>query len=221
MQRRAAVFSCTGGRRQAVGFYAEVIFPRICDCIMNNANMAKHRKDLLAKVSGEILEIGFGTGLNLPNYPDHVRKITAIDPSSGMNRIARKRIAQSPINVDVRMLSGEELPLGDLTFDCVVSTWTLCSIPGVERALGEVYRVLKPGGRFIYLEHGQSDDPKVQRWQRRLNPIQRRFAVGCRLDLDVVGVIKEQPFQHVEWERFLMEQTPRIVGTMYRGVATK
>jgi hypothetical protein len=80
---------------------------------------------------------------------------------------------------------------------------------------------LKPGGRFLYLEHGQSDDPKVQRWQRRLNPIQRRFAVGCRLDLDVVGVIKEQPFQHVEWERFLMEKTSRIVGTMYRGVATK
>ena len=112
-------------------------------------------------------------------------------------------------------------PFEDETFDCVVSTWTLCSIPDVRRALGEVYRVLKPGGRFVFLEHGLSDDAGVRKWQRRLNPIQRRLADGCRLDLDVEAVVRGQPFRDVKVERFVMERTPRTHGTMYRGVAVK
>jgi len=204
-----------------VGIYSQVILPRICDCLMGSPVMAQYRKDLLAGVRGEVLEIGFGTGLNLPHYPEHVCKVTTVDPSPGMNRIARRRIARSRIAVDQRVLSGEQLPLGDGTFDFVVTTWTLCSISHVGQALGEVYRVLKPGGRYVFLEHGLSDDPKVQRWQRRLNGIQRCIGGGCRLDLDVGDVIKSQPFGDVQWERFVMEHTPRTHGTMYRGVATR
>jgi ubiquinone/menaquinone biosynthesis C-methylase UbiE len=146
-----------------MGLYSRFIFPRSCDCLMGNPAMARYRKDLLAGVGGEVLGIGFGTGLNLPHYPEHVRKVTTVEPSAGMNQVARRRIAESGISVDQRVLGGEELPFGDDTFDCVVSTRTLCSIPEVGRALGEVYRVLKPGGRLVCLEHGLSDDPGVQR----------------------------------------------------------
>jgi ubiquinone/menaquinone biosynthesis C-methylase UbiE len=204
-----------------MGLYARLIFPRICDWAMRNPIMNGYRDHLLANVSGEILEIGFGTGLNLAHYPAHVKNIATVDPSTGMNRIAQRRIANSGITVDARLQSGENLPFPDTRFDCVVTTWTLCSIQELGRALGEIYRVLKPGGRYFFLEHGLSDAPEIQRWQRRLNPIQRMLADGCRLDLDVASVIKAQPFQDVSIERFLMEKAPKTHGTMYRGTAIK
>jgi ubiquinone/menaquinone biosynthesis C-methylase UbiE len=179
------------------------------------------RKELLADVGGEVLEVGFGTGLNLAHYPRHVRRITTVDPNTGMNKLARRRVAGSGIDVDQRTLRGEDLPFGDGTFDCVVSTWTLCSIPEVGRALAEVYRVLKPGGRFVFLEHGLSHDAGVRMWQRRLNPIQRVLGDGCRLDLDVPALFASQPFADLAVERFEMDRVPRTHGTMYRGVATK
>jgi SAM-dependent methyltransferase len=138
-----------------------------------------------------------------------------------MDRLAGRRVAGSGIAVDQRSRRGEELPFSDATFDCVVSTWTLCSIPEVGRALGEIYRVLKSGGRFLFLEHGLSDRPGVQRWQRRLNPIQRIVGDGCRLDLDVEAVVRSQPFQDVAVERFELERLPRTHGSMYRGIATR
>jgi SAM-dependent methyltransferase len=187
-----------------MGIYSRIIFPRLCDWVMDDPRMAKLRSEALSDVGGEVLEIGFGTGLNLPHYPEHVR-----------------RIAESGIAVDQRVLSGEALPFAEETFDCVVSTWTLCSIADVRRALSEVYRVLKPGGRFVFLEHGLGNDAGVQRWQRRLNPIQRRLADGCRLDLDVEAVVRGQPFRDVKVDRFELERTPRSHGTLYRGVATK
>jgi SAM-dependent methyltransferase len=210
-----------GGRGTTMGLYSRVIFPRICDYLMSNPVMERYRKDLLACVGGELLEIGFGTGLNLPHYPEHIRRVTTVEPSAGMNRLAPRRIARSGISVVQRVLGGEELPFGDETFDWVVSTWTLCSIPEVGRAMGEVYRVLKPGGRLVFLEHGLSDNPGVQRWQGRLNWLQKHLAEGCRLDLDVEGVVKSQPFRDVDLARFVMERTPRTHGTMYRGMATK
>jgi SAM-dependent methyltransferase len=123
--------------------------------------------------------------------------------------------------VDGRVLSGEALPFVDESFACVVSTWTLCSIPDAGRALGEVHRVLRAGGRFLFLEHGLSEDSSVQRWQRRLNPIQRVLGDGCRLDLDVSALVGSRPFAGLHVERFEMERVPRTHGTMYRGVATK
>jgi SAM-dependent methyltransferase len=204
-----------------MGFYSRVIFPRLCDWMMADPRMSKLRTELLVDAGGEILEIGFGTGLNLAHYPATVRRIAAVDPNPGMGQLARPRIAGSGIAVDQCPRRGEELPFADATFDCVVSTWTLCSIPGVDRALGEVYRVLKPGGRFLFLEHGLSDRPEVQRWQRRLNPLQRIVGGGCRLDLDVESVVRSQPFQGVAVGRFEMERMPRTHGSMYRGMATK
>jgi SAM-dependent methyltransferase len=204
-----------------MGLYSRWIFPRLCDCLMGLPPLAELRKRLLADVGGDILEIGFGTGLNLAHYPDPVRRITTVDPNPGMNRLARKRIVASGIEVDQRVLPGEALPFQDGSFDCVVSTWTMCSIPEVDRALGEVYRVLRPSGRLVFLEHGLSEDPKVRAWQRRLNPIERVVADGCRLDLDVEAVVRGQPFRRVELDRFEMDQMPRTHGTMYRGSAMK
>ncbi len=138
-----------------------------------------------------------------------------------MSRLARKRIADTSIAVDHRASGGEALPFWEGAFDCVVSTWTLCSIPQVGRAIGAVYRVLRPGGRFIFLEHGLGIEPKIQRWQRRLNPIQRLLGDGCRLDLDVPALIGNQPFADIRVDRFEMEGVPRTHGTMYRGVAVR
>ncbi|HKM54942.1 MAG TPA: class I SAM-dependent methyltransferase [Isosphaeraceae bacterium] len=204
-----------------MSLYSRLIFPRLCDWAMRTPHIERLRREVLAKANGEILEIGFGTGLNLGHYPEHVRHLTAVDPGVGMTRIARRRIKMSHINVDLRVQSGEELPFEDGRFDCVVSTWTLCSIREAGRAVSEIGRVLRPEGRYVFLEHGLGDDPGVQRWQRRLSPLQRRVADGCRLDVDVEALIRTGPFGDIRVERFLLENTPRVVGSMYRGVAVK
>src|SRR5262249_42170171 len=169
----------------AVGFYSRVIFPRLCNFLLDNPRVARHRRELLAHADGAILEIGFGTGLNLPCYPKGITRITVIEPNAGMHRLAQKRIRQTGIEVDHPLLGGERLPFDAGTFDCVVSTFTLCSIEQVHQALGEVYRVLKTGGRFLFLEHGLSPEPKVQQWQRRLNWLSRCLGDGCRLDRNI------------------------------------
>jgi ubiquinone/menaquinone biosynthesis C-methylase UbiE len=204
-----------------MGFYTRLIFPRLCDWAMSTPEFTQLRKSLLAETCGEILEIGFGTGLNLGHYPEQVCSLAAVDPGRAMSRIARARIDNSPIDVDLQSQSAESLPFDSERFDCVVCTWTLCSIPDVHSAVGEVRRVLKPDGRFVFIEHGLSDDPSVQRWQRRLNPIQRRIGAGCRLDLDVDAAVRSQPFREVIVERFLMQKAPRTHGTMYKGTAVK
>lgn len=204
-----------------MGLYSRLIFPRLCDMALSQPFVAKHRHDLLSQADGEILEIGFGTGLNLSYYPKQVRKITVVDPSIGMHRKAEKRIAQSGIDVDHRLISGERLTFDDGTFDCVVSTFTLCSIEDVSRAVGEVYRVLRPGGRFLFLEHGLSPDPKVQKWQHRLNWLQRHLADNCHLDRNMRELISSKPFSSVKLSEFYLEKGPRTHGYVYEGIATK
>ncbi len=209
------------GKIKRMGVYSRFVFPFLCDCLMSQPALAEQRQRVLADVDGEILEIGFGTGLNLAHYPGHVRKITTVDPNPGMNKRARKRIAAGTIEVDQRRLGCESLPFEGHAFDCVVSTWTMCSIPQVGRALDEIHRVLRPGGRLVFLEHGLSGNPHVRKWQRRLNPIEGLLADGCRLDLDIEAVIQSAPFRKVEAERFEIKNLPRTHGTMYRGSATR
>lgn len=188
---------------------------------MDKPFWAKYRQQQLSSVDGEILEIGVGTGLNLPHYPEHVKRITTADPNPGMNKKLQRRIEQSGIAVDKQIISSEQLPFDEDAFDCVVSTITLCSIPDVEQAMAELFRVLKPGGRILFLEHGLSPDAKVMKWQRRLNPLQRFVGDGCTLTLDVPKLVATQPFSSVEIDNFYLEQTPKTHGYMYRGVAIK
>ncbi len=204
-----------------MSFYSRVIFPRLCNFALGNSSVSEQRRRVLAEARGEILELGFGTGLNLPHYPPEVRKITTVDPNPGMRRLAQRRIDQSQIEVDFRPLSSERLPFDDCSFDCVVSTYTLCSIDQVEQALGEVFRVLKPGCRFLFLEHGFSPDPQVNKWQQRLNPLQRWVGDGCRLDRPIKQLVSNQPFAAVDCEEFYLEKTPKLLGYLYRGAATK
>jgi ubiquinone/menaquinone biosynthesis C-methylase UbiE len=204
-----------------VGFFSQVIVPRLCDLLLNKPLLARHRRELLGHAHGDVLEIGFGTGLNLPYYPERVHKLTAVDPNPGMHRLAQKRIKQARIEVDQHVLGGERLPFEDGRFDGAVSTFTLCSIEDVARALREVYRVLKPRGSFLFLEHGLSPEPGVWKWQRRLNWLQVRLADGCHLDRDIKALVAAQPFASVAVEEFYLARTPRTHGYLYRGVATK
>ena len=185
-----------------MGWYSDAIFPRVYDWLVDTPHWARYRQEQLATVDGDILEIGVGSGLNLPHYPAQVRKITTVEPNPGMNRLLQRRIEATEIEVDQRILSGEALPFDQKTFDCVVSTVTLCSIPAVERAMNELFRVLRPGGRFLFLEHGISPDIKVHKWQRRLNGLQKRFVGGCQLDVDVQGLLETQSFRSLKIDNF-------------------
>ncbi|WP_035993999.1 class I SAM-dependent methyltransferase [Leptolyngbya sp. KIOST-1] len=203
-----------------MGLYNERILPYLIDVSMAGTTLEPYRREVLAEVEGAVLEIGFGTGLNLPYYPDHVRHLVTVDPSPGVHRLAQKRIDASPIAVDHRLLSGEALPMAEATFDSVVSTFTLCSIPEIEQALAEIYRVLKPGGRFFFVEHGLSDEPGIQTWQNRLTPLQKRIAGGCHINRNMRQLI-EQQFDQVSLTAAYVERLPKIMGYFYRGVATK
>jgi SAM-dependent methyltransferase len=186
----------------AMGFYAQVIVPLLCDFGLDRPFVARYRRELLALAGGTILEIGFGTGLNLPCYPPHVRKVTTVDPNVGMYSRARRRLKQAGIEVGQRVLDGERLPFEDATFDCIVSTFTLCSIEQADQAVREVYRVLKPGGKFLFLEHGLGPELNVQKWQRRLNWRQVRLAGGCHVDRDMRALVTAPPFASVQMDEF-------------------
>ncbi len=187
---------------------------------MSSEAMTDYRKQLLQDVRGDVLEIGFGTGLNLPHYPQAVTSLTALDPNEGMEAIAQTRIAASAIPVTTKLASGEELPLADESFDDVVCTWTLCSIPNAQKALSEAYRVLKPGGRFFFIEHGLSDEPGIQTWQNWLTPVQRVVGDGCHLNRQMDQLVKAV-FDQVTVEEFYAPDLPKMMGYFYRGVAVK
>ena len=204
-----------------MGFYSEVLFPWGMNLTMSGKEFQKQRRAVLQSVDGNILEIGFGSGLNLPHYPNTVKKLVSVDPNRGMARYTARQIAASDIEVDRQVLSGESLPMPDKTFDTVVSTWTLCSIADVEKALAEVHRVLKPGGRFIFLEHGLSPDKSVRRWQNRLNGLQKIVADGCHLNRDMHELVAGTGFNNLDVENFYFPDVPRFMGYMYRGIATK
>jgi ubiquinone/menaquinone biosynthesis C-methylase UbiE len=203
-----------------MGFYSNLIVPWCIELAMSNPVLTQYRQQVLAEVEGEILEIGFGTGLNLPHYPQKVEKITAIDPNPGMKKIVQKRMEKSSITVDNRVLRGENLPMKDESFDSVVSTWTLCSIAKVEQAIAEIYRVLKPGGKFLFIEHGLSNESKIQVWQNRLTPIQKIIADGCHLNRNIQQLVT-QKFEQITIEKFYLPQLPKVVGYMYQGIAIK
>jgi ubiquinone/menaquinone biosynthesis C-methylase UbiE len=204
-----------------MNIYSQLIFPNLIDRVMSGQSFSDYRKTLLADAAGEVLEIGFGTGLNLAYYPvDRVNKITTIDINAGMNKLAQKRIAASPISVDFQVLNGENLPMEDNAFDTVVSTWTLCSIKDLDRAIAEIYRVLKPGGKFLFIEHGLSNEPNIQTWQHRITPIQKFIGEGCHLDRDIKQSIS-QVFDRLDIKEFYSPNTPKIGGYFYQGMAIK
>jgi len=203
-----------------VGFYARHVFPRFMDWALGRPRFGRERDEALAAVGGEVLEIGFGTGLNLRHYQPGVTRLTALDVADLLPARTARRIKAAPFPVARVHLTAERLPFPDAGFDCAVSTWTLCSIPDALAALREVRRVLKPGGVFVFLEHGRSDDARVARWQDRFNPIQRRIGVGCNLNRPIDALIREAGFAITRLDRYAIEGEPRIMAEMYRGTAS-
>ena len=204
-----------------LNIYSRLIFPTLIDRVMSGDSFANYRRLVLADAIGSVLEIGFGTGLNLAYYPQNrVEKITTVDVNPGMNKLAQKRIAASSIEVDYQVLNGEKLPMADSTFDTVVSTWTLCSIKQVETAISEIHRVLKPGGKFLFIEHGLSNEPNIQTWQHRITPIQKVIGDGCHLNRPIRLLIAKQ-FSNLDVQEFYSPNTPKIGGYFYQGIAIK
>ena len=177
-----------------MGFYADHVFPLLLDWTMRAVDDL--REPALAGARGDVLEVGFGTGLNLPHYPGAVRRLVALDPLRALERRVAKRVAAARFPVErVALPADQRLPFQDASFDCIVSTFTLCSIPDAKAALAEMRRVLRPGGVYLFLEHGRSDDPRVARWQERFEPIQRRIACGCHLSRPIDRLVREAGFQ--------------------------
>jgi ubiquinone/menaquinone biosynthesis C-methylase UbiE len=204
-----------------MGLYSKYVFPRLMDRVLSTEEIDQIRRSLLSEVRGDIFEIGFGTGLNLPHYPDTVKRITTADPSIGGYRLAQRRIAQSRIEVLHRPLNGESLPFADNSFDSVVCTFTLCSIADVDKALLELRRILKPSGRIHFVEHGLADDPRLQWWQHKLTPLQRRIGDGCHLDRDIRALLLRSGFRIEHLDNLYLKGAPRLGGYLYRGIATK
>jgi len=202
-----------------MGFYAKYLFPHLMDWAMGTQKFQDQRREALKTLYGEVLEIGFGTGLNLPHYPPTVAKVVALEPACLLPSTVDKRMVGAPIPVELVRASAERLPFEDHHFDCVVSTWTLCTIPDVAAALREIRRVLKPGGHYVFLEHGRSDSPRIAKWQDRLNPLQQRIGVGCNMNRAIDRLIAEAGLRLPHLDRFVMPGIPRLVGEMYRGTA--
>ncbi|MGD9645363.1 MAG: class I SAM-dependent methyltransferase [Pirellulales bacterium] len=205
-----------------MGLYSRYIFPWIIDRVMARDLLVEERRKVLGAASGRVLEIGFGTGLNLPHYPAAVERLTVIDPSVGMHRRAAARIAASPLEIDAIAIGADgQLPLDDNSFDYVVSTWTMCSIADIRRALAEVHRVLRPAGRLLFVEHGLSPESGVARWQNRLNGINKRIGEGCHLNRNIAALLTASPLRLTDCDEFYLPSTPRIAGWTYRGAAEK
>lgn len=206
-----------------MGWYDRHVLPRLIDWAMHDPRVSRYRTPLLNAAHGRILEIGFGTGANLPHYPATVKQIEIVEPHAEINARAALRLAASDISVITHLLSAEKLPFESNSFDTVVSTFTLCSIPAVGTALDEVRRVLKPGGHFLFLEHGLAPQPAVARWQKRLTPLQRRIGGGCHLDRPMKSLIESAglSLDPVALKERYAPKLPRVVGWLTSGSAVK
>ena len=201
-----------------LGWYEHHVLPRLLDWAMRQVN--DERTATLADARGEVLEVGFGTGLNLRHYPAALARLVAVDPMVALDARVNARIAQAPFPVERHALRAEGgLPFDAGRFDRVVVTWTLCSIAEPERALAEMRRVLKPDGRLLFIEHGIAEDPGLARWQRRITPLWKRFSGGCHLDRAVDRLIEGNGFRCESLQRFRHPAAPAIAAQLYRGVA--
>lgn len=203
-----------------MGVWEQRVLPHLIDWGMDTGSMRKERSAALADVRGRVLELGFGSGLNLAHYPDTVTSLTAVEPSATAVSLARARISDAPFPVEVIELEGERIPCADASFDTVVSTFTLCTIRDVDRALQQVRRVLAPGGRFVFLEHGRAPDAHVHRVQRWANPVQKTLFGGCHLTRPIDSIVAEAGLEVGRLERYYGRGIKPMVA-FYRGEATK
>lgn len=202
-----------------MGLYAERVFPHLMNRVMDTPQTRATRKRVCEGLAGDVVEIGFGTGHNLPYLPAEVTRLRAVEPLGVGVRLAAERIAASRVPVEISGLDGQALPFDDASADAVLCTWSLCSIPDPVRAVAEIRRVLRPGGALHFAEHGRAPDTGVLVWQRRLNPVQTRVAAGCHLDRDIPGILAAGGLAVVDVTHGYEEKVPRPFGSLYVGHA--
>ena len=203
-----------------MGLYVDRILPRCTNLLLSGTEFTKIRSRVASGLTGDVLEVGFGSGLNVPYYPSEVDRVLAVDPAVVGRKLAAGRVSASPVPVEYVGLDGASLPLESATIDHVLVTWTLCTIPEVDDALDEVHRVLRPGGQLHFVEHGLSPDLGVAKWQHRLTPLQRRVAGGCHLNRPIDRLIEGAGFAVTQLDTYQLGG-PRPMSYMYEGVATK
>jgi SAM-dependent methyltransferase len=202
-----------------MGFYAKHVLPRLIDVTMRNKETARLRASWIPQARGEVLEVGIGSGLNLPLYSSEVHRVYGVDPSLELQRMARRRAAGGSPKVEFLLQSAEEpLPLPDACIDTVVVTWTLCSIADPQKALKQMKRVVKPTGRLIFLEHGRAPDPGVVVWQDRLTPTWKHISGGCHLNRKIDDLVMEAGFRISDLRTFYLPG-PRPLTFTYQGLA--
>ncbi len=205
-----------------MGSYSERILPHVIDHACSIGSIMKLRQKLIPMASGNVLEVGMGSGVNLQFYnPEAVGCVFGLEPSSGMRRKAQQNLSTSPVPVEWLDLPGEQIPLDDNSVDTVVLTFTLCTIPDWRKALQQMWRVLKPGGRLLFCEHGQSPDQKVAIWQNRVTPAWKKIAGGCHLNRPIDTCIRGEGFEIEKLENLYIRNAPKIAGYIYFGVARK
>ena len=204
-------------------FWTDQVVPRMTDKMLSSRDVMAHRRRATEGLHGDVVEIGFGSGLNVPAYPAEVTTVYAVDPSLVARKLAGDRVAASPASIRYVGLDGEDLPLDDASVDTALSTFTLCTIPDAGRAVREVNRVLRPGGTFHFLEHGLCPDAGVARWQHRLNGVQRRVAGGCHLDRPIEQLVRDAGFEitAIHHDQLAGPGFMRPWAYLYEGVATK
>lgn len=201
-----------------MGFYNDIILPRLCDLAMRHRQLVPFRQRVIGAAEGRVLEIGVGSGLNLPFYRPPANEILALEPASRLVTMARTASRASTMPVKFLEASAEAIPLDAYSVDTVVTTWTLCSIPLASTALAEMRRVLRPGGKLLFVEHGLAPDAGVRRWQDRLTPIWRSCAGGCHLNRPIASMIEEAGFSLDRIETGYIPG-PRPMAFMYEGSA--
>lgn len=199
-------------------WYERNILPKLIDKACGQPPMTELRGRYVPRARGDVLEIGIGSGLNLPHYSDEVTSITGVDPSAELNELARERALALNKPVNVIGVSGESLPAADNSFDCIVCTWTLCSIPNPYRAIAEMRRVLKLGGELYFVEHGRSDDAGIARWQARVEPLWKIIGGGCHLTRRADDMLADAGFSIIE-KTVGYVPGPKIAAFMIHGVA--
>jgi ubiquinone/menaquinone biosynthesis C-methylase UbiE len=202
-----------------MGLYGDHVLPRVIDVACGLKNVRPLRQRVCDGLEGEVVEIGFGSGLNIPYYPESVTRVAAVEPADLSWKLAQKRLPTTRVPVERSGLDGQSLPFDDDSFDTALSTWTMCTIPDVERALAEVRRVLKPGGTLRFVEHGLAPDEGVQRWQHRLEPVQKRVFGGCHLTRAVPDMLTAAGFEIVELDQFYEDGAPKFLAAQSLGVA--
>jgi len=203
-----------------MGFYAERVLPNLIACACGTRPILKHRRVMVPEAEGVVLEVGLGSGTNLPYYDaSRVKQVIGVEPSEGMRTKAQRAIGRQAIPVELIDAPAEALPVEDRSVDTVLLTFTLCTIPDWQAALAEMRRVLKPGGRLVFLEHGLAPDAGVARWQHRIEPVWKRIGGGCHLSRPIDRMIADSGFRIDRLEADYTPKSPKIAGFVYRGIA--